>query len=595
MAIPESLVDRIREQTDIAELIGEFIPLRKKGSDFDALCPFHNEKTPSFKVSPSKQIFHCFGCGLGGNVFSFLMHHEKMSFVEAVRFLADRLRIEIPAFSAGKGELDREKLYDANSFALKYFRWVLESDSGAKARGYLESRKISQEMIGEFALGYAPDQWDSFFSAAREKGWSPKYLQAAGLIKAKTDGGFYDSFRNRLMFPISNVVGKVIGFGGRTLGDDPAKYINSSGSAVFEKGQQLYGLRQSRNGIRSAGHVIVVEGYIDLIRLYSEGLENVVAPLGTALTSAQAKLLSRYTNEVVLLFDSDEAGRKAAKRALGECMTGALDTRVALLPPGKDPDEFLVEEGIEAMRALINASPDGIDFVVAEAKEAGRFDSPSRRAEALREILEIVTRASDPLVRDGHFRKLSERTGIEEKVIRQEANRGTSRPSVRGEDEVRLGSKTSFSYSQVEDDLLRLLIEDGDLAQKVKEEISLDEFEPGPQREILAYLYEKAPERVDPSSLFDRLESEETKTYLTRVLLVSPRFTHCEKAAVRDWIDSIRSHGMQLSAREVDQKLKEAEQRGDMATMKKLLARKTELVRASRNLVPTGQGIVLPD
>ena len=294
--IPQETIDRVRTQTDIVQVISEYLTLKKAGSNFRALCPFHKEKTPSFNVNPAKQIFHCFGCGVGGNVFSFLMRHEGFAFPEAVRFLAERVGIEIKQeqTAPGQGEI-RERLLELYEYARRFYhQCLLKSPKAEGARKYLEQRQLSERAIETFSLGYAPKEWDSFLSAARRKGFKPDLLLEGGLAKKSAEGRVYDAFRNRVMFPIWGLSAKVIAFGGRTLGEDRAKYINSPETTIYHKGNILYNLNRAKKEISNRDSVIVVEGYTDAIRLVLGGIENVVASSGTAFTQAQARLLKRY-------------------------------------------------------------------------------------------------------------------------------------------------------------------------------------------------------------------------------------------------------------------------------------------------------------
>ena len=349
----EALTNQIREATDIVELVGEHVALKSAGSNHKGLCPFHNEKTPSFHVSPSKQIFKCFGCGAGGDVFKFVQLREGVSFPEARTILGERAGIRLDAQRPTSGDgPDRRQLARANNWAAEYFRRQLTGATTGKLAGqYLQQRQITPETADRFGLGYAEDSWDGLLSTAAGQSIPVSLLLAAGLVRARGEGGgHYDAFRHRLMFPIRDLSDRVIGFGGRALGDDPAKYINSAETALFEKGQNLYGLDQARQAIAEQGHAVLVEGYTDCLMAHQHGLQHVVATLGTALTERQVQLLRRFAERVTVVFDSDEAGQRAADRAIELFLTQQLAVRLARVPEG---DHYCIKRILDGKRKLI--------------------------------------------------------------------------------------------------------------------------------------------------------------------------------------------------------------------------------------------------
>ncbi|MBN1492124.1 MAG: DNA primase [Phycisphaerae bacterium] len=355
----EAATRRIRDSVDIVDVIGSYVVLRQAGANLKGLCPFHEEKTPSFNVHPAKQIFKCFGCGAGGDVFNFIQLREKVSFLEARAILADRAGISLDddrhGDNQGPGKVDIAR---ANQWAAGLFRRQLLSPAGEAARAYVEKRQIKPEMAEAFGLGYALDSFDGILQAARQAAHGEELLAAAGLVRAGGPRGCYDTFRNRLMFPIADTTDRIIGFGGRTLGDDPAKYLNTPETILFEKGRGLFGLNRAKDAIGRTGRAIVVEGYTDCMMAHQYGFEEVVATLGTAFTTEQAKLLRRYTDVVILVFDSDEAGQRAADRAISVSLCERLDVRLAHVPTGKDPCDFLLASGADAFaRLLIDARP----------------------------------------------------------------------------------------------------------------------------------------------------------------------------------------------------------------------------------------------
>ncbi len=393
------LTRRIRDAVDIVEVVGRYVALRRAGANLKGLCPFHEEKTPSFNVHPVRQIFKCYGCGVGGDVFKFVQLREKVDFPEARRILAEQANISLrdeergQADTAGPGKAD---LARANDWARKVFLHNYQSAAGQVARDYVEKRGISPEMVAAFGIGFAVDSFDSLLRKAGQSGVHPELLLAAGLVKARESGGYYDTFRNRLMFPITDPTGRVLGFGGRTLGDDPAKYLNTPATALFDKSSQLFGLDKARDAVAKTGRVIVVEGYTDCIMAHQFGFGDAVATLGTAMTETHAGLLRRYCDRVVLLFDSDEAGQRAADRALSVSLMGGLEVLLARVPEGKDPCDYLLSAGADGFEKVLKAGTPALEFKWKQVVSAceGSDTAPGRRRaiEAFLEQLSVWTR-----------------------------------------------------------------------------------------------------------------------------------------------------------------------------------------------------------
>lgn len=365
---PEQFIQQVAQATDIVEMIGKYVALKRRGKEFVGLCPFHDDKSPSMYVTPVKQIFKCFACGAGGGVYQFMMLYEKLAFPEAVRTLAERANIPLPQLPGGPrqaedGGLSRNDLVAVATFAARFYRTQLRGPAGQAALEYARGRGFSEESIDRFGLGYAPDAWDGLARAAAREGIGEGRLVAAGLAARRDSGGAYDRFRNRLMFPIIDPQGRVIGFGGRALdANERAKYLNSPESALFDKSGELYALNWSREGIVSSGQAVIVEGYLDALIPLQAGLDNVVATLGTALTDRHVRLLSRYARQIVLVFDADTAGQAASERALEMFLAQRLQVRVATIPAGKDPCDYTLAEGGDAMRRLIEQAPDALQY-----------------------------------------------------------------------------------------------------------------------------------------------------------------------------------------------------------------------------------------
>ncbi|HTU03557.1 MAG TPA: DNA primase [Candidatus Sulfotelmatobacter sp.] len=421
--IAEEIVAEILRRTDIVELIGTYLPLKAAGRTHKALCPFHTEKTPSFTVNPERQIFHCFGCGEGGDAIAFLIKHERLTFPEAVRTLAERTGVSIPARSLGPSEGEgRLPLLDVQRQALEYFRENLRGQEGLVARKYLAGRGLTPELIERFQLGYALPRWDGLLRALKRRGHPDQLLEAAGLVVARQagpsrGGGHYDRFRNRLMIPICDVAGRVIGFGGRALDGKEVKYINSPETAVYRKGTHLYLLNLAARAIRARDNALVVEGYFDAIMLHAHGFDNAVAALGTALTNEQARLLGRYGKNVVLLFDPDAPGIEAARRSLGHLINVDLHWRIALLTGGLDPDAFVRTHGAAAFAAALDGSQDLVEFFLDRRVCGLDLADPIQRARAVDALVEVVGAIDNPIRREGYVQRVAQRSGVTDRAL----------------------------------------------------------------------------------------------------------------------------------------------------------------------------------
>lgn len=397
---PEQFIQQVLQTTDIVELVGRYVSLKKRGKDFVGLCPFHEDKNPSMYVSPVKQIYKCFSCGSGGNTIQFVMNFEKLSFPEAVETLADMNSIPLPkgidVFEPREAGMSKKDLMKITSFATAYFKDLLMSKSGKSVLQYARDRGLTDESIAKFDIGFADEKWDSFINAAKKKGFNNNQLVAAGLCKRNDSGREYDYFRNRLIFPIKDVAGRTVAFGGRALAaDEKAKYLNSPQGVLYDKSSMLYFMDMARNGISKSGRAVVVEGYLDAIMPHQEGVDNVVATLGTSLTHRHVRLLSRFAEEAVILFDADVAGESAAKRAIDLFLAQNLHIRVAEIPAGKDPCDFVLAKGGKALKDLIESSTGALDYVWARSykqiSESG--GNIARRGEIIDDFLRLIVKS----------------------------------------------------------------------------------------------------------------------------------------------------------------------------------------------------------
>jgi DNA primase len=462
MKVSEDIIQQIRESTDIVEVISEHVSLKKRGKTYFGLCPFHPEKTPSFHVDPVRQFFHCFGCGAGGNVFTFLMQTRGLTFPESMRLLADRAGIPLPkSDQMDETHQEAEALYRINQMAADFYRDCLtKTEGGKKALRYLNNRIFNSKTIELFQVGYAPNLWDGLIQKAGREGVKPELLEKAGLILPKKDGkGHYDRFRGRLMFPILNATGRVAGFGGRILTDDKKspKYINSPETVVYQKSRILYGLHQSKTGIRREDRAILVEGYTDLMRLFQSGLDFAVATSGTALTEQHASLLSRYTKNITLVFDGDEAGFQATRRAIQILFAQGFKIRILILPEGQDPDTWLQKRGRITGEEIAAQSCDVVDFVLYRTSKAdGTVEDRSRSAH---EILELLGSIHDPVERNLLVKKTGEILDLDERVLYEQMKRSATGE---GDAQAPLQADRKNALDQAVETLIKLMIEDAD-------------------------------------------------------------------------------------------------------------------------------------
>lgn len=428
--IDRSTIDRIFAAADIAEVVGEFVTLKKKGVNYTACCPFHNEKTPSFIVSPAKGLFKCFGCGKGGNAVSFVMEHEKLTYPDALRWMARKYNIEIAEKEQTAQDIeannDRESMLVVNSFAAEWFAEQLRTPSGESiAVSYFRERGFSDATIAKFNLGYSPDGGDTFTKAALKAGYQERFLEKTGLTILRESGGYYDRFNGRVIFPVHSLSGRVIAFGGRTLRNDKksAKYLNSPESEVYHKSNSLYGIYHAKRAISQLDRCILVEGYTDVIQMHQSGMENVVASSGTSLTEEQIKLIKRFTNNVTVIYDGDAAGIKASLRGIDMILAQGLAVRVVLLPDGEDPDSFARSRNASQLSEFIaRGEEDFISFktrlLLADAKS-----DPIRRAELINDIIESIAVIPDTINRTVFIRECSRMMEIDEDILSREVSR----------------------------------------------------------------------------------------------------------------------------------------------------------------------------
>ena len=424
MFYSDDIIEEVRMKNDIVDVISGYVRLQKKGSSYFGLCPFHNEKSPSFSVSPGKQMYYCFGCGAGGNVFTFVMEYENFTFIEAVKYLAERAGVKLP-----EGEYSKEQraasdlktvLLEVNKKAASYYYYQLKQEGGRQAYEYLKNRELSDETIKNFGLGYSSKYSDSLYRYLKGKGYSDTILKESGLFSADEKYGMHDKFWNRVMFPIMDVNNRVIGFGGRVMGDAKPKYLNSPETKIFDKSRNLYGLNIARRSRKN--YLIICEGYMDVISMHQAGFTNAVASLGTALTSGHASLMSRYTKEVLLTYDSDEAGQKAALRGIPILREAGIKPRVVNLAPYKDPDEFIKAQGQEAFEKRLTEAMNYFLFEVQVMERQYDLADPEDKTEFYRAIAKKLLEFPEELERNNYMESISRKYQIRYEDLRRMVN-----------------------------------------------------------------------------------------------------------------------------------------------------------------------------
>ena len=497
MYYPDELVEEIRMKSDIVDVISGYVKIQKKGSSYFGLCPFHNEKSPSFSVSPGKQMYYCFGCGAGGNVFTFLMEYENYSFPEAVKALAERAGVNMPELEyseeARKKESRRSKLLEVNKEAAKYFYYQLRGKQGQAGYQYLRKRQLSDETIHRFGLGFSNVTSDDLTKYLKNKGYEDKLIQEAGLATFDEKYGMHDKFWNRVMFPIQDINHKVIGFGGRVMGDAKPKYLNSPETMIFDKSRNLYGLNFARTARTS--NIILCEGYMDVIAMHQAGFTQAVASLGTAFTAGQANLLRRYVSEVILAYDSDGAGVAAALRAIGILKEVGLTGKVLNLEPYKDPDEFMKHQGKEGFEERIRQAENSFFCELRMLQRDYDLNDPEAKTKFHREIAKKLCGFSEEVERENYIEAVARKyhigfDNLRKLVLSYAAQTGLATPAVRPKSGIQKKNDPEENKKKPQKLLITWLVEEPALYQKIKKYISFRDFTEDLYRKIAEKLFE---------------------------------------------------------------------------------------------------------
>ena len=584
----EDIINRVRDNIDIVDLVSGYVSLKKTGKNFVGLCPFHSEKTPSFSVNPEKQIFHCFGCGAGGDAFKFVESQEGLNFPEAVKRLASRAGVVLPADNRTrkeekKSEDERQTLLAVTAEAGVFFQRELEGPAGSAARAYLAKRGVSESAVKDFTLGYARPEWDGLLRHLKQKGYPLGQMEKAGLIVKRSEGdGYYDRFRGRIIFPIRDLSGKVIAFGGRVMDDSLPKYLNSPETPLYSKSNILYGLDQAKEHGRKLGYFIIVEGYLDAIACHQYGAKNAVATLGTALTDGHLRLMRRFAQKLIVIFDPDPAGVNATLRGIDLFLASGMKVNVVSLPDGDDPDTFLQKRGHEAFSARLRESVKFMDFVFARVLQRGPVASIDEKVERAGEMLAFIEKLPSGIERDHYIKKTAEALDVDEAVLRQEkAARNRSSGVVRG------GAKSvgpaKSQRPRAEEMLIHLMLKDEDIAREIKAQIGHQDFTDPLYRRAAEKVFDALGKsgRVDIKELL-RDGDDELGRLFAHYSVLDAEYGDPGKTC-RDCVDRIKQHGHTKSMKALSASIKEAESRGDAAELRRLLEEQRQLLRDRRS------------
>jgi DNA primase len=587
----DGVLEQVKNAVSIVSVITEYVALRKRGRNHVARCPFHNEKTPSFNVNEDRQIFRCFGCGIGGDVFKFVMEIEHLSFPEAVRFIAERHGIRLPVVERQPSETstgaDPEFLRETMREACSIFhRYLLDTEEGRTGLDYLLGRGIKRETIDRFQLGYSPAEGDALIRRLQKKGISLSALEDCGLAKRSEDGQrCYDTFRGRVMFPIYDVRGRVIAFGGRTLGDKPPKYLNSPETKIYNKSLNLFGLYQSREGIKKSDFAILVEGYLDFIIPFQYGIENLVASLGTSLTQQQVRLLSRYTRDVVVSYDPDSAGQSAAQRSLDLFLEEDFRVKVLQLPEGQDPDVFVRKAGANGYRDRLRDSVPYLDFVFGKAIAAcADPDSPRSKVQVLNAILPYLAKLPNAIERSEYVFRFARRLGVEDQQVLAEVKKAAQNKKGRiAGASVSPAAMMKFAEKR----FLQLLLENTELQSQVLPRCSLQDFEGLATEPICSVILEgfQKQEISTYEGLRRRFSGRVEETLLVEMQMEEVPETLSRETA-ENFYDTLRAMRLANYKQKILSKISEAVQHKDDELLNRLIEQRTlvdrELVSLSR-------------
>jgi len=583
MRFDDRIVDQVQVANDIVDVISQVVPLKKAGRNFKGRCPFHEEKTPSFMVSAEKQIYHCFGCGAGGNVFGFLMQYENMNFPEALRRLADRAHISLPEKSEFRkeGQSEQEKVFEIYQAASEYYRDLFwHPEQGKTARDYFEKRGFGLELAKEFLVGWAPDAWRGLFEYLSKRGFGEAFILKARLINRSDKGNVYDVFRGRLMFPIHNLQGKVVAFGGRLIGDgEGPKYLNSPENPVFIKRRELFGLHTAKKFLnRDFPRILVSEGYLDLLRLYDKGFKASVATLGTSLTEEHVAVLKRFVEEAVVVYDGDKAGEAASLRGMEVFLEGGLNVKLIRLPEGFDPDDFLLKKGAEEFQKLLDGAQDFFDYKIDVLLKRYNLSEASGLMKITNESLETLVKVGNPVLLDRYLRKLSGVLGVDPASLKQEWQKLRSRENRQAPQDAGIkdppskpagGSATGPRKNELDETLLlALLIEDPKCRETVFGEVNENDFAQPLVRSLYRQLFQlqAAGQPWGWPQVLNRIEDNSLRKSIVTWTAIEWQ-TDDRQKALRDCLIYLKKKRIQQKLDVLRSEIARAEARGDQAAL----------------------------
>lgn len=602
MYYPDEIVEEVRQRSDIVDVIGSYVRLQKKGANYMGLCPFHNEKSPSFSVSASKQMYHCFGCGVGGNVITFIMEYENYSFVEALKHLADRSGVKLPEMEyseeARRAADFKGRLYEVNKIAAKYFFYQLKSERGKAAYEYFRKRELTDQTIVQFGLGYANKYSDDLYKYLKQQGYEDGFLKDTGLITLDETRGGHDKFWNRAMFPIMDVNNKVIAFGGRVMGEGTPKYLNSPETKIFDKSRNLYGLNFAK--LSRKPFMLICEGYMDVIALHQAGFTNAVASLGTAFTGLQANLLSRYAKEVYLTYDSDGAGVKAALRAIPILKEAGISVKVINMNPYKDPDEFIKALGAEEYQKRIEEAISGFFFEIKVMEQSYSFADPEQKTKFYHEVAKKLLEFTDEIERTNYEEAVARKYNIDYDMLHKLVIRygsqmvvinGVNVPNNQAEPkpkQIRERKENDDNHSLAQKRLLTQISSKPELFRRIQTIISAEDFTEGFFRTVAektfeqilritgdSTLDEKSRERLlaeIPSKILTHFEGKEEQTLAAEMFQTEAKEEMGEAEEKKLFEDTVRK----VKQATIDRKIEQAVESGDMERFQSLLAEKNK-------------------
>lgn len=590
MYYTDEIIEEVRSRNDIVDIIGSYVNLKHKGNSYSACCPFHHEKTPSFHVSREKQMYHCFGCGVGGNVYTFLMEHENLSFPEAVEELANRAGVKLPEKEMSpdaKRQADaRTRIKDMNKTAAGYFHYLLKTEHGVHAMEYLKNRGLTDETIIKFGLGYSDVYRDDLYKYLKQKGYKDEELQNSGLVRFDEKQGASDRFWNRVMFPIIDVNNRVIGFGGRVMGDGKPKYVNTQDTPVFDKSRNLFGLNLAKKSKRPG--IIFCEGYMDVISMHQAGFDNAVASLGTALTVGQVNLIKRYTDKVYLAYDSDEAGTKAALRALEIMREFEMPARVISLKPYKDPDELIQAEGTEEFERRLEQAQSGIMFEIQILAGQYNQSDPQERTQFQKEAAKRLSLILDPLERGNYVESVAKQYGIDSSSLKETV----THYGISGKDRIdRSVWKDKKEHKSREEELeqkqlkaerllITWMINEPSLFQGLKNIVTPDDFFEPVYHDIVKVLYQQYNEsgKVTPAAIMNHYQSKEEHEKISGIMQQSFDMEVAREEKDKTITDLVRN----IKARSISHQLELA--KGDLQRTGELMVEKTKINKINIHL-----------